>query len=201
MVRLGRPTYAGVTATIALLVALGGTSVAAVSLGKATVGTAQLKNGAVTTAKLHGSAVTGDKVKNGSLQGKDLAGSAKSKAYWSEAGGNRSLGTTEGTATVVDSLVLPKGKYFVIGTTGVTNLSGTDQSSYCVLNDGTNELGRTRSLDLASQRSADATVTGITTLTGEATVEFRCWGTASVWIPSGSRPSIGAISVASATNQ
>ena len=48
MVRLGRPTYAGVTATIALLVALGGTSVAAVSLGKATVGTAQLKNGAVT---------------------------------------------------------------------------------------------------------------------------------------------------------
>jgi hypothetical protein len=47
-----RLTYANVAATIALFVALGGTSYAAFSLPAASVGTKQLKNGAVTKAKL-----------------------------------------------------------------------------------------------------------------------------------------------------
>jgi len=45
-------TYANVTVTIALFVALGGTSYAAFSLPAGSVGTKQLKNGAVTKAKL-----------------------------------------------------------------------------------------------------------------------------------------------------
>jgi hypothetical protein len=46
---LGRDlTYANVTVTIALFVALGGTSYAAFSLPAGSVGTKQLKNGAVT---------------------------------------------------------------------------------------------------------------------------------------------------------
>lgn len=50
-----RLTYANVTVTIALFVALGGTSYAAFSLPAGSVGTKQLKNGAVTRAKLaHG---------------------------------------------------------------------------------------------------------------------------------------------------
>jgi hypothetical protein len=48
-------SYANVAATIALFVALGGTSYAALSLPAGSVGTKQLKNGAVTRAKLgHG---------------------------------------------------------------------------------------------------------------------------------------------------
>lgn len=48
-------TYANAAATIALFVALGGTSYAAFSLPASSVGTKQLKNGAVTKAKLgHG---------------------------------------------------------------------------------------------------------------------------------------------------
>jgi len=48
-------TYANVAATLALFVALGGTSYAAFSLPAGSVGTKQLKNGAVTRAKLaHG---------------------------------------------------------------------------------------------------------------------------------------------------
>jgi hypothetical protein len=59
--------YAAVTATLALAVALGGTSYAATQIG-----TKQLRNGAVTTAKLAGNAVTGAKVRNDSLTGADV---------------------------------------------------------------------------------------------------------------------------------
>jgi hypothetical protein len=50
-------TYANAAATIALFVALGGTSYAALSLPAGSVGTKQLKNGAVTKAKLARGAV------------------------------------------------------------------------------------------------------------------------------------------------
>ena len=57
-----------VVACIALLVALGGTSIAAVNaLPRNSVGTAQLISGAVTNAKIARAAVTGDKVRRGSL--------------------------------------------------------------------------------------------------------------------------------------
>jgi hypothetical protein len=58
----GRLTYANVMATIAVFVALGGTSVAAVSLKRNSVGSAQIKNGSV----------TGNDVKNNSLSGGDI---------------------------------------------------------------------------------------------------------------------------------
>jgi hypothetical protein len=68
-----------VVASIALLVALGGTSIAAVTatLPKASVGTAQLKSNAVTTSKLKVNAVTSDKIKNGQVKPADLSASAK----------------------------------------------------------------------------------------------------------------------------
>jgi hypothetical protein len=50
--RLRRPSAALVVSTIALIVALGGTSYAAMTLPLNSVGTKQLKNGAVTTKKL-----------------------------------------------------------------------------------------------------------------------------------------------------
>lgn len=62
-----RPSPATVIASVALLVALGGTGVAAISLPARSVGTAQLKTGAVTHAKLGANAVTTTNVKNGSL--------------------------------------------------------------------------------------------------------------------------------------
>jgi len=64
----GRPSPAMIVACLALLVALGGTSVAAVSqLARNSVGTPQLRNGAVTTPKLRNNAVTSAKVRNRSL--------------------------------------------------------------------------------------------------------------------------------------
>jgi hypothetical protein len=62
-----RPRYADVTATLALLLAMGGTAYAATSLGPHTVGTAQLKKHAVTAAKIHGGAVTTRKLGPGAV--------------------------------------------------------------------------------------------------------------------------------------
>jgi hypothetical protein len=69
-----RPSPAMVVACIALLVALGGTSVAAVSqLGRNSVGPRQLQFGAVTNPKIRNNAVTSAKVRNRSLLRADFA--------------------------------------------------------------------------------------------------------------------------------
>jgi hypothetical protein len=62
-----RLTYANVMATIAVFLALGGTTYAA-----ARIGTSQIRNGAVTNPKLAGGAVTSAKVKDRSLLAKDF---------------------------------------------------------------------------------------------------------------------------------
>lgn len=67
MRRIARPSFANLTAMLALLVALSTGAYAATSLPKNSVGTPQIKKGAVTTAKLGKSAVASSKVKNGSL--------------------------------------------------------------------------------------------------------------------------------------
>lgn len=69
----GSQRYANVTATMALIVALGGTSYAAIALPANSVGRKQLKTGAVTNSELRANAVTSAKVKNGSLRAKDFA--------------------------------------------------------------------------------------------------------------------------------
>jgi hypothetical protein len=70
-----KPSPALVIASIALLVALGGTGVAAVAVTAPanSVNTAALKTGAVTSPKLHSNAVTSSKVQNGSLLKVDFA--------------------------------------------------------------------------------------------------------------------------------
>ena len=65
------PSPAVVVAVIALIVALGGTALAA-GLGKNSVGTKQLKAKAVTGPKIANNAVNGSKVANGSLTGSDI---------------------------------------------------------------------------------------------------------------------------------
>lgn len=74
--------YANVTATIALVIALGGTSYAAVTLPHNSVGAAQIKSNAVNATKIKNGSVTGTDVKDGSLTkfdfefGQLVAGSA-----------------------------------------------------------------------------------------------------------------------------
>lgn len=73
-----RPSPAMIVACVALLVALGGTSVAAVSqLARNSVGTPQIRNNAVTTPKLRNGAVTTPKLRNRSVTLSKLAPNAR----------------------------------------------------------------------------------------------------------------------------
>jgi hypothetical protein len=66
------PTYSEAVATLALFVALGGTSYAVTSLPSSSVGTSQLKNASVTAAKLHSHSVSAAAVALDSLTGKQI---------------------------------------------------------------------------------------------------------------------------------
>ena len=78
---LRRPSPAMIVACLALLISLGGTSVAAVSqLANNSVGTAQLKNNAVTAPKIASSAVVTAKIKNASVTNPKLANNAVNSA-------------------------------------------------------------------------------------------------------------------------
>lgn len=67
-------SYANVTSTLALFLALGGVGWAAATLPRNSVGTAQLKRSAVTGAKVRSGAVTGRHVKDRSLSARDFGG-------------------------------------------------------------------------------------------------------------------------------
>jgi hypothetical protein len=68
----GKGRYASVTSTLALIVALGGTSYAAIKLPANSVGSNQIKRGGVAGVDIRSGAVTSPKVKDGSLLGADF---------------------------------------------------------------------------------------------------------------------------------
>jgi hypothetical protein len=74
-----RVTYANVTATLALFIALSGGAYAATAIPANSVGSKQLKHGAVVAAKIKGNAVTGSKVLGNSLTGADINESSLAK--------------------------------------------------------------------------------------------------------------------------
>jgi hypothetical protein len=67
-----RPTYAGVTATLALFITLGGGAYAAATLPANSVGAKQIKKSAVERAKIKRNAVDGSKVLDNSLTAADI---------------------------------------------------------------------------------------------------------------------------------
>jgi hypothetical protein len=68
----GHLTYANVLATLALFIALGGSSYAALTLTNNVVRSKHIKNGEVKNGDLGAGAVTAPKVKNGSLRAEDF---------------------------------------------------------------------------------------------------------------------------------
>lgn len=76
---LRRPTYAGVTSTLALFLALGGGAYAAATLPANSVGPRQIKKSAVERGKIKNNAVDASKVLDNSLTGADIKESALDK--------------------------------------------------------------------------------------------------------------------------
>jgi hypothetical protein len=75
---LSRLTYANVTATLALFIALGGTGYAALSLPRDSIGARELRSRSVGHSELGRNAVRSDNVRNGSLGLSDLSSGARS---------------------------------------------------------------------------------------------------------------------------
>ena len=72
-----RLTYANVVATLALFVALGGTSYAATQLSRNSVGSAQIRSKAVGSSELQSRAVTSSKIRAGSVTASRLSSGAR----------------------------------------------------------------------------------------------------------------------------
>lgn len=76
-----RLSYANVTATVALFIALGGTSYAVAQLPRNSVGTAQIKRSAVGTSELRANAVRSKSIRNGSVALRDVSRGARSALH------------------------------------------------------------------------------------------------------------------------
>src|SRR2546423_1354517 len=68
-----RLSYANVVATLALFLALGGTTYAAITITGRNV-----RNGSLTAADIRNSSLTGSDIRNGSLSSRDLSADARS---------------------------------------------------------------------------------------------------------------------------
>lgn len=67
-----RLTYANVIATLALFIALGGSSYAALTLPRNSVGSSQIRSNAVGSSELRSRSVSGSEIRNGSIRSTDI---------------------------------------------------------------------------------------------------------------------------------
>ena len=119
---LRRTTYANVVSTLALVLALGGTSYAAV----------QLADGQVKTRHLADNAVTSPKIKNGTVSPSDLAAGSKQR-LWSNIKifpGGGGDGITD-SFTTFHTLTVPKGTYLVTTAGEFSNGSAQVNGAIC----------------------------------------------------------------------
>src|ERR1044072_1218887 len=76
-----RLTYANVTATLALFIALGGGAYAVIKLPKNSVKSKQIKDGQVKNADLAAGAVSGEKVAAGAIGADDLSPTVRPRHF------------------------------------------------------------------------------------------------------------------------
>jgi hypothetical protein len=186
--RIHRPSPAMVVASLALLIALGGTSVAAVDqLRRNSVGTLQLKNNAVTAPKIASNAVIATKIRSGAVTNAKIAADAVTSAK-----------IADGTVTATD-LAAPTDAFvrFLNGPVAVpaalttlANLAISQSGSYLltakayVTGGGVVTCRLEAGSDFDSSQAtpllvAPQTISNIVghTFTAAGSVDFRCSGT------------------------
>ena len=124
-----RPSPAMIVACLALLVSLGGTSVAAVSqlVPRNSVGTAQLQDAAVTNAKVRSNAINSAKVQNRSLLRGDFASGQLPAGPTGPQGPTGPAGTAgpAGPAGVIGPITVRSASISVDNTTPTNSLYAT----------------------------------------------------------------------------
>jgi hypothetical protein len=107
MALFGQGRTANVMATLALIVALGGTSYAATSLKKNSVGSKQIKNSSITSSDVKNNSLTGSDIKESKLGTVPSATSATAAATAGHAGtaDNATHATTADKALTLPALV------------------------------------------------------------------------------------------------
>jgi hypothetical protein len=134
----GGSRYANVTATLAFIVALGGTSYAAGALPINSIGSAQIKPNGVTSSDIASNAVNSAKVKDKSLKAKDFASGQLPKGPAGPAGPAGLAGPTGATGAT--------------GAAGAAGAAGTARAYAHVNADGT--------LDAANSKGVTSSVLG-----------------------------------------
>lgn len=133
----GRLTYANVVASIALMLALGGTSYAVSRIPARSVGTKQLKKNAVNSSRVRDGSLLGADFQAGQLPagapgpaGADgvIGPRGPSDAFQNSNSGSLSLGSPIAPTTLA-SLSLPAGSYVVEGQATVDNADNTNSGT------------------------------------------------------------------------
>ncbi len=120
-----RLTYANVTASLALFIALGGTSYAVTQLPRNSVGSAQIRSSAVGTSELRKSAVRSGDIRDGSVAVRDISRAAQSSLR-----GTKGDPGPEGPAGVTLRAVVNSGGGIVRGNaTGADHQGGSGRYS------------------------------------------------------------------------
>jgi hypothetical protein len=99
-----RFTYASVTSTLALFIALGGGAYAAATLPANSVGAKQIKKGSVERVKIKNNAVDGSKVLDNALTGDDIKESTLAKVPFSAVADNAGNATHAALAAGLDKI-------------------------------------------------------------------------------------------------
>ncbi len=160
-----RPTYANVMSTVAVFIAMGGTSYAVASLPKGSVGEPQLRK----------SAVTGEKVKDGSLTSADLAAGTLLS-------GPRGPRGADGTAG-------PAGATGVPGPTGATGATGPAGPSEVIMISRPNEVAINTAASSTTPLASLNLPPGKWNLDGQVRVDHE--GSSPNWLDCDLQPSIG----------
>src|SRR5690349_2432944 len=100
-----RPSYASVTATLALFISLGGGAYAAGAFPANSVGAKQIKKNAVERAKIKNNAVDGTKVLDNSLSGDDISEAKLAKVPAATAADSATNATHANAAAALDRAV------------------------------------------------------------------------------------------------
>jgi hypothetical protein len=119
-------TYANVTATLALFIALGGGAYAATVLPANSVGARQLKSSAVERGKIKNSAVNSAKVRDNSLTGADINEGALGKVASAAAADSATSAVRALTAAALDKVTYK----FAVGT-APPNTDSTAATATC----------------------------------------------------------------------